>query len=66
VESGGSRTPAQIQSRPMGQLESFNPATGELIGTVETIKPDEVQGVVDDVAEVQPFWAQLTLADRAR
>jgi acyl-CoA reductase-like NAD-dependent aldehyde dehydrogenase len=50
----------------MGQLESFNPATGELIGTVETITPDEVQGVVDDVAEVQPFWAQLTLADRAR
>src|SRR5881396_1862517 len=50
----------------MGQLESFNPATGELVGTVETIKPEDVQGVVDDVAEVQPFWAQLTLADRAR
>ncbi len=50
----------------MGQLESFNPATGELIGSVETIKPDEVQAVVDDVAEVQPFWAQLSLADRAR
>ena len=50
----------------MGQLESFNPATGELVGTVETIKPDEVQAVVDDVAEVQPFWAQLSLADRAR
>jgi len=50
----------------MGQLESFNPATGELVGTVQTITPDEVQGVVDDVAEVQPFWAQLSLADRAR
>lgn len=50
----------------MGPLESFNPATGELIGTVETITPDQVQGVVDDVAEVQPFWAQLSLADRAR
>ena len=50
----------------MGQLESFNPATGELVGTVATITPDEVQGVVDDVAEVQPFWAQLSLADRAR
>jgi succinate-semialdehyde dehydrogenase/glutarate-semialdehyde dehydrogenase len=25
-----------------------------------------VQAVVDDVAEVQPFWAQLSLADRAR
>jgi acyl-CoA reductase-like NAD-dependent aldehyde dehydrogenase len=50
----------------MGQLESFNPATGELVGTVETIKPADVQGVVDDVAEVQPFWAQLSLADRGR
>ncbi|MGH2952468.1 MAG: aldehyde dehydrogenase family protein [Solirubrobacterales bacterium] len=50
----------------MGVLESFNPATGELVGTVETIKPDEVQAVVDDVAEVQPFWAQLTPGDRAR
>src|SRR5919106_6680489 len=50
----------------MGTLESFNPATGELVGTVETIAPDQVQGVVDDVAEVQPFWAQLTPADRGR
>ena len=50
----------------MGTLESFNPATGELLGTVETITPEQVQGVVDDVAEVQPFWAQLSLADRAR
>ena len=50
----------------MGTLESFNPATGELVGTVETIKPEEVQAVVDDVGEVQPFWAQLSLADRGR
>jgi acyl-CoA reductase-like NAD-dependent aldehyde dehydrogenase len=47
-------------------LESFNPATGELIGTVETITPAKVQGIVDDVAEVQPFWAALSLEDRAR
>jgi acyl-CoA reductase-like NAD-dependent aldehyde dehydrogenase len=47
-------------------LESFNPATGERIGAVPTIAPSQVQGVVDDVAEVQPFWAQLQLADRAR
>ena len=48
------------------QLESFNPATGELVGTVPVTPPDEVQGVVDAVAKVQPFWAQLTLADRGR
>src|SRR5215218_6008834 len=49
-----------------GTLESFNPATGDLVGTVETIAPDDVQGVVDEVAEVQPFWAQLTHEDRGR
>ena len=65
------RTPAapapRVESRRgMGTLESFNPATGELVGTVDTITPEQVQEVVDDVAEVQPFWAQLSLADRAR
>jgi succinate-semialdehyde dehydrogenase/glutarate-semialdehyde dehydrogenase len=50
----------------MGTLESFNPATGELLGTVDTIEPKQVQSVAEDVAEVQPFWAQLTLEDRAR
>ncbi len=46
------------------QLESFNPATGELLGAVSATAPDDVQAVVDAVAKVQPFWAQLTLADR--
>src|SRR5690349_5194193 len=48
------------------ELESFNPATGERIGSVPTLAPEEVQSVVDDVASVQPFWALLPLADRAR
>ncbi len=50
----------------MAKLESLNPATGETVGSVETIEPDEVQAVVDDVARVQPFWAQLGAAARAR
>jgi acyl-CoA reductase-like NAD-dependent aldehyde dehydrogenase len=45
-------------------LESFNPATGELVGSVATITPDEVQGVVDDVARIQPAWAELSLETR--
>src|SRR5438874_2176177 len=49
-----------------GRLESFDPATGELIGAVPTLTPDQVQSVVDEVASVQPFWAQLPLSDRAR
>jgi len=47
-------------------LESFNPATGELVGSVATIAPEQVQGIVDDVARIQPAWAELSLADRAR
>ncbi len=48
------------------QLESTSPIDGARLGSVPTVTPAEVQSVVDDVAEVQPFWAQLPLADRAR
>ncbi|MBA2631228.1 MAG: aldehyde dehydrogenase family protein [Thermoleophilaceae bacterium] len=48
------------------QLESFSPLDGKRLGAVPTVTPAEVQSVVDDVAGVQPFWAQLPLADRAR
>ena len=48
------------------ELESFSPLDGARVGAVETIRPDAVQAVVDDVASVQPFWAQLPLSDRAR
>ncbi len=47
-------------------LESFNPATGERVGSVPVTAPEDVPAVVGEVAKVQPFWAQLTLADRAR
>src|ERR671918_638264 len=47
-------------------LESFSPLDGERLGAVETVRPEQVQAVVDDVASVQPFWAQLPLHDRAR
>ena len=48
------------------QLESFNPTTGQLVGAVPVTAPDEVQAIVDAVAKVQPFWAQLTLSARGR
>jgi acyl-CoA reductase-like NAD-dependent aldehyde dehydrogenase len=50
----------------IGQLESFDPATGKLVGSVPITAPEEVQSAVDAVAAVQPFWAQLTLEDRGR
>jgi acyl-CoA reductase-like NAD-dependent aldehyde dehydrogenase len=49
-----------------GELESFSPIDGKRLGSVPTLAPEQVQSVVDDVAEVQPFWAQLPLSDRAR
>jgi len=57
---------SKSKAKPKPVLESFNPATGELIGTVEPLTPPPVQGLVDEVAEVQPFWAALSLEDRAR
>jgi acyl-CoA reductase-like NAD-dependent aldehyde dehydrogenase len=48
------------------ELESFSPLDGSRLGAVETVRPEQVQAVVDDVASVQPFWAQLPLTDRAR
>ncbi|MGI8411756.1 MAG: aldehyde dehydrogenase family protein [Solirubrobacteraceae bacterium] len=47
-------------------LESRNPATGALVGTVAITPIEEVDAIVDAVAKVQPFWMQLRLADRAR
>src|SRR6266536_3984141 len=67
--SGNGAAPSKSQkkkAKPTPALESFNPATGELIGTVETITPSKVQGIVDDASEVQPFWAALSLEDRSR
>jgi acyl-CoA reductase-like NAD-dependent aldehyde dehydrogenase len=53
--------------RPVApELESFSPLDGRRVGAVRTVAPAEVQSVVDDVASVQPFWAQLPLGDRAR
>jgi acyl-CoA reductase-like NAD-dependent aldehyde dehydrogenase len=48
------------------QLDSFSPSTGRKVGSVDTVTPAKVQGIVDEVAEVQPFWAALSLDDRAR
>jgi succinate-semialdehyde dehydrogenase/glutarate-semialdehyde dehydrogenase len=59
-------TATRDEKRATGTLESLNPATGELVGTVDTITPDQVQAVVDDVGKVAPFWGELSLDDRAR
>jgi acyl-CoA reductase-like NAD-dependent aldehyde dehydrogenase len=53
-------------STERAQIESFNPATGERLGSVAATDPAEVPRIVAEVAEVQPFWAQLRLEDRGR
>src|SRR5436305_8469004 len=47
-------------------LESFSPTTGERLGSVPVAAPEAIEGIVDEVAQVQPFWAQLPFADRSR
>jgi acyl-CoA reductase-like NAD-dependent aldehyde dehydrogenase len=49
-----------------GALESLSPLDGRLIGTVAVAGPGQAARVVEEVAAVQPFWAQLPAGDRAR
>jgi succinate-semialdehyde dehydrogenase/glutarate-semialdehyde dehydrogenase len=48
------------------ELESFSPIDGRRLGTVPAPGPEHVAHIVEEVARVQPFWAALPLADRAR
>ena len=57
---------AALRPAEATELESFSPLDGKRLGAVPTVAPAQVQSVVDDVASVQPFWAQLPLVDRAR
>ena len=56
---------ATAVQQPLSTLDSFNPASGELVGAVPTLAPEQVQAVVDDVAHVQPAWAELRPKTRA-
>ena len=51
---------------PHPQLEAISPVTGEVLGMVPATPADDVRRVVAAVAQVQPLWSQLRLADRAR
>jgi acyl-CoA reductase-like NAD-dependent aldehyde dehydrogenase len=48
------------------ELESFDPTTGERLGAVPVTPPEQLDAIVRASGQVQPFWAQLTLADRGR
>ena len=56
-----------MRAQPAPQsLQSRNPATGELLGSVVLTEPARIEEVVLDVARVQPLWALLRVRDRAR
>jgi len=57
---------ATVGASARPQLESLNPTTGELVGVVPRADAESVQAAVDDAVSIQPYWAQLPLADRAR
>jgi acyl-CoA reductase-like NAD-dependent aldehyde dehydrogenase len=47
-------------------IESFDPANGELLGTVPVTRPKEVEGIAAEAARVQQGWALTPLAERVR
>jgi acyl-CoA reductase-like NAD-dependent aldehyde dehydrogenase len=65
-KNGSSKNGASSNGARADHLDSFSPSTGQKVGSVETITPSKVQKIVDEVAEVQPFWAALSFDDRAR
>ncbi len=56
--------PPEAQARET--IESRNPATGELLGSVQATPPERIDAAVAAVAQVQPLWALLRMEDRAR
>jgi succinate-semialdehyde dehydrogenase/glutarate-semialdehyde dehydrogenase len=48
------------------RLLARDPTTGEVLGALPVTPIGEVDGVVGDVAKVQPLWALLRVKDRAR
>jgi acyl-CoA reductase-like NAD-dependent aldehyde dehydrogenase len=45
-------------------VQSRNPATLEVLGSVQSTAPEDVAAIVNEVASVRPLWAQLRVADR--
>ena len=48
----------------MKTINSYNPATGELIGTVDVTSAEEINEAVRKSAEAQRKWAELSIDQR--
>jgi acyl-CoA reductase-like NAD-dependent aldehyde dehydrogenase len=47
-------------------VQARDPATGAILGEVQATAPRAIEGIVGEVAQVQPLWALLRPQDRAR
>ncbi len=64
-----SRAPREAhppQAQTPQTIESRNPATGTVLGSVQSTPPEQIDEVVCAVAQIQPLWALLRVEDRAR
>ena len=66
AESTKKRTSRKRSNGSNGTLKSFNPRTGEILGEVATIPPEEVKEVVARARKVQPEWADIPPEGRAQ
>src|SRR5271167_277333 len=64
--SATSRESSGQQSSTEDTVLARDPATGEVLGSMTVTPPERIDGVVEDVAKVQPLWALLRVKDRAR
>jgi acyl-CoA reductase-like NAD-dependent aldehyde dehydrogenase len=55
----------RASSKTARPLRSFNPRTGETIGTVTANAPAEVPGIVESARKVAPEWGAIDPAGRA-
>ncbi|MBX3356190.1 MAG: aldehyde dehydrogenase [Phycisphaeraceae bacterium] len=58
-------TTTSAPSEPPGVLESFNPATGEVVGAVPMTAVEAIPGMVARACAVQRRWADVPAAQRA-
>jgi succinate-semialdehyde dehydrogenase/glutarate-semialdehyde dehydrogenase len=54
------------ESEAPEDLLARDPATGEILGSLNVTPPEQIADVAMDIAKVQPLWALLRVKDRAR
>ena len=64
--TNGTTEAAAADSAPVNEVEVYNPATGQLIGTVPAMTPEDVTEAVARARAAQPAWEAAGFAERAR